>query len=108
MNETAKATLQGIERKGEHVFSNGDGHTFANVRKSFDTTVRKSGLTDFRFHDLRHTFASNLVMEGIDIKTRAVNISDRIMSAKAMEKEAAVSLNPPHPRPASNVIQLNP
>lgn len=41
MNETAKGTMRGIERKGEHVFSNGDGQTFANVRKS--------GITDFRF-----------------------------------------------------------
>jgi integrase len=49
MNETAKGTMQGIERKGEHVFSNGDGQTFANVRNSFDTPVRKSGITDFRF-----------------------------------------------------------
>jgi integrase len=131
MNETAKDTLQGIERKGEHVFPNGEGQTFANVRKSFDTAVRKSGITDFRFHDLRHTFASNLVMEGIDImtvkelmghkdltmtlryahlapnhKTRAVNILDRVMSAKSAEKEAAMSLNPPHPRAASNVIPL--
>jgi integrase len=49
MNETAKRTMQGIERKGGHVFSNGDGQTFANVRNSFDTPVRKSGITDFRF-----------------------------------------------------------
>lgn len=39
-------------------------------------------------------------------KTRAINILDRIMSAKSMEKEAAISLNPPHPRVVSNVIPL--
>jgi integrase len=121
MNETVKATLKGIERIGANVFCNGDGETFANVRRSFETAVRKSGIEDFRFHDLRHTFASNLVMEGIDImtvkelmghkdltmtlryshlapnhKTRAVNILDRVMSQ-----------NPPHEEIVKKVVSLN-
>ena len=120
MNETVKGALGSVEKKGESVFCNEDGQTFANVRRSFDTAVRKSGITDFRFHDLRHTFASNLVMEGVDImtvkelmghkdltmtlryahlapnhKTRAINILDRVMS-----------LNPPHAQATSNVIPL--
>jgi len=131
MNETVKRVLQGIERKGENVFYNRYGQSFATVRPSFNLAVRKSGITDFRFHDLRHTFASNLVMEGVDImtvkellghkdltmtlryahlgpshKTRAVNILDRVMSAKSGEKETSMSLNPPHSREASGVIEL--
>ena len=110
------------ERKGDYVFSKEAGGSFVGLRNSFDTAVRKSGITDFRFYDLRHTFASKLVMEGIDImtvkelmghkdltmtlryahlapnhKTRAVTILDRVMS-----------LNPPQMEKASEMVSLRP
>ena len=40
-----------------------------NFRKSFDTAIRRSGIKDFHFHDLRHTFTSWLVMAGVPIYT---------------------------------------
>lgn len=40
-----------------------------NFKTAFENAVKKSGVAKFTFHDLRHTFASNLVMAGVDIAT---------------------------------------
>ena len=40
-----------------------------DVRKPFKRALAAAGIEDFRFHDLRHTCASMLVMKGIDIFT---------------------------------------
>ena len=39
------------------------------MERAFDSALTKAEIEDFRLHDLRHTFASHLVMNGVDIKT---------------------------------------
>jgi integrase len=38
------------------------------IEKGFYTALEKAGIEDFKFHDLRHTFASHLIMKGASLK----------------------------------------
>jgi integrase len=71
INQTVREVLQGIVRRMDspYVFINGEGKRFKDVKRSFGSACRRAGIKDFRFHDLRHCFASHLVMAGIDITT---------------------------------------
>ena len=65
----ALSKLQNGSRNGQAVFTYRDGKPLGGFRRSFETAVRKAGIEDFKFHDLRHTFASRLVMAGVNIRT---------------------------------------
>ena len=53
----------------ELVFPNKEGKQIDNVRKSWASILKKSNIINFRWHDLRHHFASKLVMAGVDLNT---------------------------------------
>jgi integrase len=44
-------------------------HLSNGVRETFMNLLERAGIKDFRFHDLRHTFASHLVMAGVPLHT---------------------------------------
>lgn len=41
--------------------------TVSALKDGFDRAVKKAGIDNFHFHDLRHTFATRLIQNGIDI-----------------------------------------
>jgi len=51
----------------EYVFIGERGNPLKSVKKPFETALRKAAITEFRFHDLRHTFASHFIMNGGDV-----------------------------------------
>lgn len=71
INQTLRSALQGLVRRldSPHVFIDGEGNRFGDVKKSFKSALKKAGIRDFSFHDQRHTFASQLAMKGVDITT---------------------------------------
>ncbi len=50
--------------KGEYVFSN-NGKPSTDVKTGWWTALKRAGIEDFRFHDLRHTFGARLGMKGL-------------------------------------------
>lgn len=61
--------LRDARPNAHYVFSKEDGKPYGNWRKAFETACKAAGIKDFRFHDLRHTFASYLGMEGYNAFT---------------------------------------
>lgn len=71
INQTLYQELMNLsgQSDGEYVFTNGDGRPFGDIKKGFSAALQRAGIEDFHFHDLRHTFGSHLVMQGVDLKT---------------------------------------
>ncbi len=51
------------------VFPSKAGNPFNNVTKAWAGLMEAAGIENFRWHDMRHHFASRLVMAGVDLNT---------------------------------------
>ena len=54
-------------KKEDHKKGEKEGH-IQDIKKSFKSALKRAGISDFRPHDLRHTFASHYIMRGGSLK----------------------------------------
>lgn len=70
LSGTLKQVLQKVPKYSgaEYIFWNPTKkRQLRTIRTSFENAVKRAEISDFRFHDLRHTFASQLVRSGVDL-----------------------------------------
>ena len=100
MNQLLTDTLKSVKlanNQSDRVFCNRDGVPYRSFRSVFERAVRKAEVKDFTFHDLRHTFASRLVMAGVDLPTvkellghRDISMTMRYTHLSSDHKQTAV------------------
>jgi len=73
LNNEAFQTLVGWKAQNtnnsQHVFTNHYGKRFTDIKTAWSRLVTNADIEDFRWHDLRHHFASKLAMNGVDLNT---------------------------------------
>lgn len=102
MNDIVTKTIIAVpkHRDSAYIFCNQKGEPYGDIKKSFLTAIKKSDIVDFHFHDLRHTFASQLVMAGVDLNT----VRD-LLGHKSLEMTLRYShLSPEHKQRAVDVL----
>ena len=99
MNQTLLATHQKIPKRldSPYVFAGKTGKPRVDIKKRFATALRRVGIENLRFHDLRHTSASHLVMAGVDLATvrellghKSIDMTLRYAHPSPDHKRAAV------------------
>jgi len=78
------------------VFCSPQGRFLHNLERYWRPSLNAASIPDFRFHDLRHTFASRLAMDGVDLYTvqRAGGWKTQVMAQRYAH------LSPDHMRAA--------
>jgi integrase len=108
LNAEARAVIIGRARfRAQHcpaspwVFAHPDGSRIQDVKRSFATACRRSGIEDFRIHDLRHTCAAWLVTAGVPL----TEVRDLLGHSTVMMTERYAHLAPENVREAVRKLE---
>lgn len=72
LNAEALATLKAWKEQGSgtgYVFPGAEGKPMTDVKTAWLELLKNAGIVGFRWHDMRHDFASRLVMAGVPLNT---------------------------------------
>jgi integrase len=75
-----------------YVFFDETGKRYGDVKKGFKAALTRAKIHNFRFHDLRHTFASHLIMSGTPLLTLSKYLGHRDIKST----EIYANLGPDH------------
>ncbi len=68
LDRTMIDLLNSIPHRSDYVFAQKNGEPYSWIGRAWKNATAKADV-NLRFHDLRHTFASHLVMAGVDLPT---------------------------------------
>lgn len=78
LNTDVIELLQSLPRDSEYVFTESQNELERNNRLNWwYTALEKTSIKNFRWHDLRHTFASRLAMKGHSMRTLQMALGHR-------------------------------
>ena len=76
------------------------GNRMTDIKRSWATLVKRAEVTDFRFHDLRHDFASRLVLAGVPL----IEVRDLLGHSSIEMTQRYAHVNPEKLRSAVEVL----
>jgi len=94
-NKFMRHRKKSVVKDTQHVFTHLNGNRILRFDNAWRKACKIAGIDDFHYHDLRHTFCSNLMMSGSDLKTvkdmighRDIAMTDRYSHLSALHKRA--------------------
>jgi integrase len=91
--------LKQVDREEDYLFCYHDKKPIEYLYRSFGTALKRSGINKCTFHTLRHTFATRVVMAGVDIVTlkellghKTIQMTMRYSHPSPEHKKRAVNL----------------
>jgi len=98
MADTVYSILSSMAAERGPVFRHADGTPVVSIQTAFYRAVKRAKIEGFSFHDTRHTFASYLVMNGVELVTvkellghKTIQMTLRYAHLSPMHKRSAVN-----------------